>query len=89
MLKDTCGALGGPPHDGQGSASGGSNFSKPWGGAAGSNFVCVCVFVGCECVHVVCVCLCPNFENKLEFCDIDVFLCGVSVCVLFPYQLLK
>lgn len=32
MLKDTCGAFGGPPHDGQGSASGGSNFSKPWEG---------------------------------------------------------
>lgn len=40
------GLAGGPPHDGQGSASGGSNFSKPWGGAAGSDFVCAC---GCVC----------------------------------------
>lgn len=48
----------GPPHDGRGSASGGSNFSKPWGGAVGLDCVCLChklvfIFAVC-CVFFVC-----------------------------------
>ncbi len=43
--------LWGPPNDGQGSASGGSNFSEPRGGAAGLDFVCVLM-----CLRAVRVC---------------------------------
>lgn len=41
----------GPPRDGQGSASGGSNFSKPWGGGGGVRF---CAWV---CLRAVSVCM--------------------------------
>lgn len=68
----------GPLHDGRGSASGGSNFSKPWGGAAGSDLVCVCV--GCARMHVACFRLCRNFENKFYNCYV-----GVSVVFVLDF----
>ena len=70
----------GPLHDRQGSASGGSNSSKMWGGAQGSHVVCCARFVWGEFY-----CLCYSTREKKELFNTDVLLFGSFFKNIFAY----
>lgn len=70
--------FGGPLNDGRGSASGGSNFSKPWGGALRSGLVC-------SWAVSVCTSVCVGILQKVKLLWLINWLVAVfvPVCAFF------
>lgn len=68
----------GPLHDGRGSASGGSNFSKPVGRGSGVGF-CGLGAGGCECVHENALLSVSQFrktKTRSSLVNVSVFQCS-------------